>query len=296
MRFATITVPMPYPLPVAGGLSERILTFVEVSGCVAEISPLPGLHQETHSEALHDFATGTLRTPSAQFADSVIRAQIQKSPWTQLDPERSLPSLNSLILGEADQAGVQDVVKVKIGREPGRDVTRLLSILERSPNCRLRLDGNRLLALDEVMELVSSLPQNCIEYVEEPLADPEELPKLAKVVPVALDESLHDPKASRHIDEPGTWIHVIKPPRLGSVEDLNIEVQWAHAHQRDVVLTSCFESPWTLGVLCRLAQVHGLTRAQGLGTSTLFVGWPSINVECPLPDVDLPDLDWQPWI
>ena len=32
-RFARLSVPMPYPLPVAGGLSERQLAFVEVDGC-----------------------------------------------------------------------------------------------------------------------------------------------------------------------------------------------------------------------------------------------------------------------
>ena len=49
-RFAQLSVPMDPPLPVADGLSERQLAFVEVDGCVAEVSPLPGLHQESLSE------------------------------------------------------------------------------------------------------------------------------------------------------------------------------------------------------------------------------------------------------
>ena len=295
-RFATLSVSMPYALPVADGLLKRDLAFVEANGCVAEISPLPGLHQESLSEALEDLAMGTLHTPSARFADSVLRAQLECDVWTQHDSKRTLPPMNSLVVGEDTKPDECPVIKVKIGREPSQDLPRLLSILERSPDCRLRLDGNRLLSLDQVLEVVSSLPHDRIEYVEEPLIDPARLPELAKVVPVALDESLHDPAASRHEDEAGVWVHVMKPTRLGSLEELADEIMCAKKLQRDVVLTSCFESPWTLGVLCRVAQEYALSRAQGLGTTNLYREWPRINMASSLKDVELPDLDWQPWI
>jgi len=295
-RCAKISVPMSPPLPIAGGILERQLAFVEVDGCVAEVSPLPGLHQETLSEALDDLAAGTLHTPSARFAESVLRAQRDGSGWTQCDSTRTLPTMNALVVDDEPPSDARAVIKVKIGRDPSRDVPRLLSVLERSPECRLRLDGNRLLSLDQVLEVVASLPHDRIEYVEEPLVDPARLPDLAKVVPVALDESLHDPTASRHEDEPGTWVHVMKPTRLGSLEELADEIICAQKLQRDVVLTSCFESPWTLGVLCRVAQEYGLTRAQGLGTSNLYQDWPAINMASSLQDVDLPELEWQPWM
>ena len=295
-RFAKLSVPMDPPLPVAGGLSERQLAFVEVDGCVAEVSPLPGLHQESLSEALDDLAAGTLRTPSARFAESVLRAQREGESWTQRDAMRTLPAMNALVVGDESSSDAHEVIKVKIGRDPSRDVPRLRSVLERSPHCRLRLDGNRLLSLAQVLEVVSSLPHDRIEYVEEPLADPSQLPELAKVVPVGLDESLHDPAASRHEDAPGTWVHVMKPTRLGSLEELADEISSAQKLQRDVVLTSCFESPWTLGVLCRVAQRYGLSRAQGLGTANLYAVWPAVDVSSSLPEVELPELDWQPWI
>ena len=295
-RFARLAVPMAPPLPVAGGLSERQLAFVEVDGCVAEVSPLPGLHQESLAEALDDLAAGTLRTPSARFAESVLRAQRDGESWTQRDTTRTLPTMNSLVVGDEAGSNAYEVIKVKIGRDPSRDVSRLRSVLERSPHCRLRLDGNRLLSLTNMLEVVSSLPHGCIEYVEEPLADPSQLPELAKVVPVGLDESLHDPTASRHEDAPGAWVHVMKPTRLGSLEELADEITSAEKLQRDVVLTSCFESPWTLGVLCRVAQRYGLSRAQGLGTANLYAAWPAVDVSSSLPEVELPELDWQPWI
>lgn len=295
-RFAKLSVPMPSPLPVAGGLSERDLAFVEVDGCVAEVSPLPGLHQESLTEALDDLAAGTLHTPSARFAESVLQAQRDGESWTQRDAARTLPAMNALVVGDEADSDTHAVIKVKIGREPNRDVPRLRSILEGSPHCRLRLDGNRLLSLEQVLEVISSLPRDRIEYVEEPLVDPAQLPELAKVVPVGLDESLHDPAASRHVGEPGVWVHVMKPTRLGSLEDLADEITFAQRLQRDVVFTSCFESPWTLGVLCRVAQQYELSRAQGLGTSNLYGAWPAIDVVSSLPDVELPELDWQPWI
>ena len=295
-RFAKLSVPMAPALPVAGGLTERQLAFVEVDGCVAEVSPLPGLHQESLSEALNDLADGTLHTPSARFAESVLRAQRDGECWTQCDSTRTLPAMNALIVDDEPASDAHAVIKVKIGRDPSRDVPRLLSVLERSPHCRLRLDGNRLLSLAQVLEVVSSLPHDRIEYVEEPLVDPAQLPELAKVVPVGLDESLHDPAASRHEDEPGAWVHVMKPTRLGSLEELSDEITRAQKLQRDVVLTSCFESPWTLGVLCRLAQRYELSRAQGLGTANLYEAWPAVDVSSSLPEVELPELDWQPWI
>ena len=204
--------------------------------------------------------------------------------------------MNALVVGDESGSDAHEIIKVKIGRDPSRDVPRLRSVLEQSPHCRLRLDGNRLLSLAQVLEVVSSLPHDRIEYVEEPLADPSQLPELAKVVPVGLDESLHDPTASRHEDAPGAWVHVMKPTRLGSLEELADEVTFAENLQRDVVLTSCFESPWTLGVLCRVAQRYGLCRAQGLGTANLYEAWPAVDVSSSLPEVELPELDWQPWI
>ena len=295
-RFARLSVPMDPPLPVAGGLSQRQLAFVDVDGCVAEVSPLPGLHQESLSEALNDLAAGTLHTPSARFAESVLRAQRHGEHWTQRNPVRTLPAMNALVVANETASDAHTVIKVKIGRDPSRDVPRLLSLLDRSPHCRLRLDGNRLLSLEQVLDVVSALPRDRIEYVEEPLVDPAQLPDLAKVVPVALDESLHDPLASRHEDEPGEWVHVMKPTQLGSLEELADEISGAEKLRRDVVLTSCFESPWTLGVLCRVAQHYGLHRAQGLGTANLYEAWPDIDVSASLPEIELPELDWQPWI
>ena len=55
------------------------------------------------------------------------------------------------------------------------------------------------------------------------------------------------------------------------------------------------ESPWTLGVLCRVAQEYGLSEPR-LGTSNLYQDWPRINMASSLQDVELPELDWQPWI
>ena len=295
-RFAVTSVRMPYPLPVGGGLPTRTIAFVEVNGCVAEISPLPGLHTESLEESLCDLKTGALKTPTAQFAHSVLMAQGRQDAWVKGDVNRPLPRMNGLVAGAVDDLVSHEVIKVKIGRKPNEDVQRLQTVLRQSPNCRLRLDGNRLLTLDQVLDVVGSIPLDRIEYVEEPLIDSTQLPELAKVVPVALDESLHDPAASRHADASGTWFHVIKPTRLGSISSLVQEVELAQSMDREVVLTSCFESPWTLGVLCRIAESLGLHKAQGLGTADLFQGWPAINVTSDLSEVDLPSLDWKPWI
>ena len=70
---------------------------------------------------------------------------------------------------------------MKIGREPSRDLPRLLSILEPLTGLSTLLDGNRLLSLDQVLEVVSCLPQDCIEYVEEPLVDPGDCPSWPKL-------------------------------------------------------------------------------------------------------------------
>ena len=117
-RFAKLSVPMDPPLPVAGGLSERQLAFVEVAGCVAEVSPLPGLHQESLSEALDDLAAGTLRTPSARFAESVLRAQRDGESWTQRDAMRTLPAMNTLVVGDESGSDAHEVIKVKLGVTP----------------------------------------------------------------------------------------------------------------------------------------------------------------------------------
>ena len=43
---------------------------------------------------------------------------------------RTLPAMNALVVGDESGSDTHEVIKVKIGRDPSRDVPRLRSVLE----------------------------------------------------------------------------------------------------------------------------------------------------------------------
>ncbi|RMG21582.1 MAG: o-succinylbenzoate synthase [Methanobacteriota archaeon] len=108
------------------------------------------------------------------------------------------------------------VFKVKVGRsnldEDIRMVRHLLEVLPKA--ARLRLDANKSWNLHQAITFGESLPQERVEYIEEPLSDVCDLPLLAKesTIPIALDESLTE---SHGFLPEGVKFLIMKPAVLG---------------------------------------------------------------------------------
>ena len=120
------------------------------------------------------------------------------------------------------------ILKVKVGgatvEEDVNRVNKLVSTMT-SSRVRLRLDANQAWTLDQAATFLRGLKEpGVIEYIEEPLQNPREIPKLWKLcngsVSFALDESLHDSiyDGMGLFDMEGLVAVVLKPTVLGGLD------------------------------------------------------------------------------
>lgn len=134
----------------------------------------------------------------------------------------------------------------------------------------LRLDANRAWSLDQAVAFAEAVDGVDIEYVEEPLADPADLPRLARRAPLrwALDESLHRAAETPEIAA-ALGAAVVKPmlePALVWWAALVMAGMWGERQVAGLgVVSSTFESGVGMRHLVALAAALGDTPA-GLDT------------------------------
>jgi O-succinylbenzoate synthase len=242
----------------------------------AECSPLPTVHQETLAECL-EAAKEYLALPA--FANTELPVSL-KTALEILEWQLEMPELklfpdafeNSALVKvplEKDQAEVIDslsaarVIKVKIGMSDLGSARRFLEALAGARSDReLRLDCNQAFesrGLDEVKQLIDGLP---VSYLEEPFADLAKLKAIAKLMPIALDESLG---RDAELDSlAAAW--VIKPNCLSWEKTLAL---FAHSGPQQKILSNCFESLSTLQ-LYAWAYRHFVKHPKPCGLGTAF--------------------------
>ncbi|MFM7799664.1 MAG: enolase C-terminal domain-like protein, partial [Planctomycetota bacterium] len=169
-------------------------------------------------------------------------------------------------------------IKVKIGRAPAAEERRMLErILRDIPGTRLCLDGNRGMRLDDCVALVQGLPVERFEYLEEPVADPSDLGRLRDCtgIDVALDELVVDASAeARDLRDRlggGACAWVIRLSRIGSLDEVRRTMRIAASRGCDPVLSTAYESSWTIRLAAHLARSMDATgRPHGLGTADVL--------------------------
>ena len=228
----------------------------------AEIAPIPWLGSESLEEAI------TFCQAAPPYLDREWLSQIPDHlPATQfgfaclLDPlpKRECPVESALLLGTVQQAMTWDpptnqpvTVKIKIGVAPVAEEQGILDqLLQRWPQgSRLRLDANGGLSLAASREWLGWCAEQPVEFVEQPVRDPELLWLLAAEfsTPIAIDESLgRDLTLWR--DWPG--VLVIKPSLWGSPYTL---IRVCQALRPDAVISSALETPVGYGHVLRVGE------------------------------------------
>ena len=220
------------------------------------------------------------------------------------DPAVTLP-LAGLILSGADAeaeavrlvAAGYRTLKLKVGRDaPTRDAARVRAVRDAvGPAVALRLDANRAWTPDQVRAFAEGLGGVGIEFLEEPVADPADLPALwlDTALPLALDETLQHPDGAAHLRG---WAAaaVLKPTLVGGMAaTLRLAAQ-ARAVGVLPVLSAAFESGVGMRGVAALAAATG-GHAAGLDPYR----WLARDVladRLPLdrPTVDIPALLAQP--
>lgn len=172
---------------------------------------------------------------------------------------------------EACQQGYTRI-KIKVARLTTQEEIALLqSACKALPEgIMLRLDANRGWSTEEATKVWQGIKHLPIEWIEEPLQHPQELPSFSRqtTCPFAIDESLHDDtlptECKRELLTTCAAI-VAKPHALGDWFDV---MEWSQ-HNKPFVISSTFESALGLGFLAEWASLFPSPRVAGLDTQ----GW-----------------------
>ncbi|MDZ7316424.1 MAG: o-succinylbenzoate synthase [candidate division KSB1 bacterium] len=159
------------------------------------------------------------------------------------------------------------VIKIKVGRLALAD--EIAAIKEIAAfNLQLRLDANRLLPLDQAVDFARAVADLPIEYIEEPVDDPRDLPEFSRFSPIApaLDESLLMPEGE-HLAA-AAWI--LKPGIHGGIKDLIACI--ARARERGIlpVISSPLLSAVGLRTAAAVAAAFCPDTVMGLDTASLL--------------------------
>ena len=150
--------------------------------------------------------------------------------------------------------------KVKVGRRPAlEDEAFLAEFTRQASDVWLRLDANRSWGVDEASEAWRMFCRFPVEYLEEPLNDPEALvPWAARAgAPLAVDETAVAWGRDVFSRIPGLRAVVLKPTFLGGVLETVSWITSARARGCRPVLSAAFESGVGIRVLANLAAGTG---------------------------------------
>ena len=286
-----------------------------------EASPLPGFSRENTEAVWKDLerivarvAAGDLHpavtdTSSARFALELAQVNLEaarrscSAAEVLSDQPRQEQSINGVLLADepvqeavsAARVGYK-ALKMKVGAHAvSADAYRVRSVWTAIQGAAtLRLDANRAWSLREARAFAELIGDVELEYVEEPLSDPAELPALAQTgLPIALDESV----GTLRLDDLSemTWLKalVIKPTIVGGLRRSQVIAEKAIRSGITPVISSAVETGIGLRALAALAAglgerdiPAGLDTARFLRgdvTDPEFVSAASVSVIAPEP-------------
>ncbi len=189
---------------------------------------------------------------------------------TNLPPDKMAKLISSLVAQDCN------CLKVKLGRQSlGNDVEMIHTLQDLIPDyVYLRLDVNQRWSFAQLKCFLQQVNLRQIEYIEEPLANYQEIEALAEEFPVgfALDESLLNINPDKFMIPNFVKALVLKPMVLGGVKATLKFAKVARAQGCDVVISSVFESSVGLDSLYQLAlALHQKEVCAGLDTRKVFL-------------------------
>ena len=268
---------LPLSVPLAmryGTLSQREGLLLELADAErlywCEIAPFPGLSQESLADCcdwVRAYQNNLWAVPApgpalAWALTAATQAANLSDAWGRVPLNALLTAAEPpqiAITAEHLYATGYRCFKLKVvGGSLLSEQQRIEALLRAvGPDIQLRLDVNRRWSLAEALEMARFLADKPLDYLEEPLSDLAEIPRLyaATGCPIALDESLLQLSPQQLCWESLSAL-VLKPALSGG------DAVWAWAaaareHGKSVTISSVFESG--LGLLhlavlaCRLS-------------------------------------------
>lgn len=269
----------------------------EYTGC-GEILPLEGWSSVTMEEAYSQLISYKHSEMSLQELSNEVQAAISLAIWN-LEASKKGESLVERLGGGADCVKVNalldgssqrnlrkglesyrarglSVFKVKLGFRDDQERLQLLSEIVREDE-KIRLDPNGSWSLQYAvtfLDRVRKLLGDRLEYVEDPVANLEDLKKLRSIVPVpiAVDElssSMNDLEAV--IAENLCEYIVVKPSLIGGIDQTLKISSFAAKDNIQTVISSTYDGPIALTGWCAVAANVAPETAHGLGTADFFI-------------------------
>lgn len=305
------------------GMLVRLTSATGATGW-GEVAPLPGYSQETLGEAkkevlhLQGVLTGKsyasarswLHVLSDEYASASVLCGLDLAWWNLVaDKQKISPaiafagelrgsvSINGLLMGPrrnvlSRAAALRDrgytCLKLKVGQQGIDEEIALVHALRAvvGPEISLRLDANRAWSIEQAITFMNGIRDLGVEYVEEPLGDPEGLEALASRcrVPITLDETV--PEITFEDLGTYTWAHamVLKPMLLGGITTARRFARRALESGVKPVVSASFETGIGLLGLVMLSAACPADIPAGLDTYrclTQDVIRPRLEIEMP---------------
>lgn len=227
------TLPLRQPLALRGKtITKRtglLLKLIDENGAVGwgEAAPLPGFSRESLEQCIDSFSgfAESIRNreyfevfqerahlssenkevpPSVSFAiESALQAILGHED--EFNTSASSIELSALLSGDRESILEKArtlrerkirCAKLKVGRGEIHDEAGLVLDVSRilGTDCSLRLDANRAWSLEDAKAFAAAISGIAIEYIEEPLRNPDELETFHSEtgLPYALDETLYE--------------------------------------------------------------------------------------------------------
>lgn len=264
--------------PLESGPDENARIEEELLQCVEQLRSTQG------ARTVPANATACVRHGITSALDD-LTAKLNGTPlhrWYADEAKGSVP-VNALCRSDTTDYKIADIlsdgyrsIKVKVGRgavdEEARGVRRISALVGGAP---LRLDANRAWSLAEAVEFADRLRGIPLDYVEEPLREPDGLGALHEETgwALALDESLHNrmPEVALLLESRPTHYGisavVLKPSMLGPPREVFELARMAREVGIRPVISSSMESGIGLRVLAAMAA-HPLFAGAAAGLST----------------------------
>lgn len=312
ISFEDFNLPLKTPIVIgANTLRSRTGILIKLTSNthsgIGEISPLPGLHQETVEEVknqLKRIVDGLLDIeiypiallndlslfPSVKFGleAAIVDLFFQVegvdllSDWFGNQPVKTYNSSLITLYNENWRIQLAEALKdhrhtlkVKVGREELQiEIEKIKQIQSQLPSqATIRFDANQEWTVFECLSFLEQLKAHDIEYeyIEEPLRDLSQYKELFRVsnIRIALDESVME-----YLDSDSYFSQivalVVKPTNYGGVLDFLQLVRLSKAKGNPrIVISDTFQSSVGRSFLTKLASYFPDV-AHGLGTDRYF--------------------------
>lgn len=269
-----------YALPMSGGgTRDGVLVRLENPDGTAgwgDAAPWPGWSLESVDDVLAWEPPQSL-PPSLQSAREAAQSSSNNfADWPLRHP--NIP-INALLSGSVDEMIAKVAADFQKGcrcfkiKTSSLDLAKIRDFVKRLKEitdgiCQFRIDPNRSWSLDQTLRVAESLASLPIEYIEEPLSTPKNLPELIAQcpVPVALDETLREIRPDDLAIFSGASALVLKPTLMGGFEICSSFSKAGNALGMKSVISACYESGVGIYALGRFAASLESLSAAGLDT------------------------------